>query len=139
MTPNQRHLANCFETSATRFPGGDTNGRDAGGDLASRYIKCLFVSMGRYSMYSMRLPFPTPLKCHKAGFGGRTTIATMSIVIMPLRAISVATGRISCQIGLLNGQSFLKFFACSEAKRWRLWEGGRKPQRQCKLHGHCRC
>src|ERR1035438_10340945 len=75
MTPNQRHLANCFEISATRFPGGgDTNGRDAGGDLASRYIKCLFVSMGRYSMYSMRLPFPTPLKCHKVGFGGRTTI-----------------------------------------------------------------
>ena len=44
MTPNQRHLANCFEISATRFPGGgDTNGRDAGGDLAARYIKMSIV------------------------------------------------------------------------------------------------
>src|ERR1022692_1338690 len=73
MTPNQRHIANCFEISVTRFPGGgDTNGRDAGGDMAARYIKCLVVSMDRYSLYSMRLPFPSPLKCHTR-LGGKPT------------------------------------------------------------------
>ena len=85
--------------------------------MAARYIKCLVVSMDRYSMYSMRLPFPTPLKCHRAGFGGRTTIPTRSIVIMSLRAISVATGGISCQIVLLDRQTLLKFFASSERER----------------------
>jgi hypothetical protein len=85
--------------------------------MAARYIKCLVVSMDRYSLYSMRLPFPTPLKCHKAGFGGRITIPTMSIVIMPLRAISVAPGEISRQIVLLDRQTLLKFFASSEHER----------------------
>jgi hypothetical protein len=35
-----------------RFPGGNINGRDAGGEMAARYIyiKCLVVSMDRYSM-----------------------------------------------------------------------------------------
>src|ERR1022692_602374 len=121
MTPKSETPSQLFRNLSDEISGGgDTNRRDAGGDLASRYIKCLFVSMGRYSMYSMRLPFPTPLKCHTAGFGGRTTIATMSIVIMPLRAISVATGGISCQIVLLDRQTLLKFFASSDRKSTRL-------------------
>ena len=47
MTPKlETHLANCFEISATRFPGEDTNGRVAGGDLASRLHQISFQLNG---------------------------------------------------------------------------------------------
>jgi len=87
MTQNQRHLANCFEISAGRFPGGDTNGRDAGGELASRYIKCLFRLNGSlFNVFGRR--FPSTEVRYRIGVASQI-IPNMPVAIVPLKAVSL--------------------------------------------------
>src|SRR5579864_6984729 len=47
-----------------RFPGGRDEQSENRGRVGFRYFKWCFFSVDRYSIYSIRLPIPSPRKCH---------------------------------------------------------------------------
>jgi len=57
-------VVDCFEISAMRFPGGRHQRSGCRGSSGFPLHQMPILN-GSYSIYSIRLPFPTPPKCHK--------------------------------------------------------------------------